>query len=304
MGGAAALFLLALLFDAGWILLCGLLLGGGFWGWRMARDLSERLAALEHKLDGIHETLEALPRTAPPAPPPPSVPIPPSASAAPLPQGEIEELSTRIDELGAGVAALLQRALTDQKALYALITRADTAPQTAAAPQADLPLGDKTTPPATARWPEMVRALDFPQNAADKDGFAALRRYRPHPHVGPVLRAVEDLLTALAQDCIYMDDLPAQAADADLWRRFADGARGEEMATAMRAGDAALRGKLQERMRADPVFKDTVLHFLRSFDRFLSRFIDSAQDADLIALADTRTGRAFALAGAASGAFA
>ena len=56
-------------------------------------------------------------------------------------------------------------------------------------------------------------------------------------------------------------------------------------------------------MKQDPIFRDTAHHFLRRFDRSFAAFEAEADDADISALADTRTARAFMLLGRVAGTF-
>ena len=58
-----------------------------------------------------------------------------------------------------------------------------------------------------------------------------------------------------------------------------------------------------QRMRQDSIFRDTAHHFLRTFDKTLTSVADSLSDADMIAMADTRTSRAFMLLGRVAGMF-
>ena len=77
-------------------------------------------------------------------------------------------------------------------------------------------------------------------------------------------------------------------------------------ATPTYAARAAFRSALTiaaTRMREDTVFRDAVHHFLRAFDRALADFAAGAADAELAALSDTRSGRAFALMGRVAGLF-
>jgi len=56
-------------------------------------------------------------------------------------------------------------------------------------------------------------------------------------------------------------------------------------------------------MRQDPVFRDVAHHFLRRFDRAFAAFERAADDAEIAALAETRTARAFMLLGRVAGTF-
>ena len=54
-------------------------------------------------------------------------------------------------------------------------------------------------------------------------------------------------------------------------------------------------------MKSDTIFRDTALFFQRRFDSVLSEFAAGAGDAELMALAGTRSGRAFMLMARLSG---
>ncbi len=56
-------------------------------------------------------------------------------------------------------------------------------------------------------------------------------------------------------------------------------------------------------MKQDPHFRDSVHHFLRRFDQMFTRFEPEASDAEISALSDTRTARAFMLLGRVAGTF-
>jgi hypothetical protein len=64
-----------------------------------------------------------------------------------------------------------------------------------------------------------------------------------------------------------------------------------------------MAGIATARMGEDTIFRDTAQHFLRLFDRMLDDYCDGAEDEEIALLAETRTGRAFRLLGAAAGNF-
>ncbi len=152
-------------------------------------------------------------------------------------------------------------------------------------------------------WSDLIRALNFPEDEADRDGFEAIKKVLPNRHVAQLLQASEDVLSMLAQEGIYMDDLDTDPANPVLWHRFARGARGETIAEMGSIVDQAALALARGRTRADNVFKDSSLHFLRLFDRFLQEFLDEATDKEVEDLAETRTGRAFQLLARVSGTF-
>jgi hypothetical protein len=163
------------------------------------------------------------------------------------------------------------------------------------------------TPPEDMRAPlsvaDFIRALQFPESPDDKDGFRALRLALEDRDVAKLIRAAQDVLTLLAQDGIYMDDLRPERSRPEVWRRFAAGERGRAIAALGGIRDRSSLALTAGRMREDPVFRDAGHHFLRSFDRTFGAFEKNASDAELADLADTRTARAFMLFGRVTGTF-
>ena len=156
--------------------------------------------------------------------------------------------------------------------------------------------------PPLAR-PDLIKALNFPDDEHDKAGFAALRRALRDRTARRLVQASQDLLTLMSQDGIYTDDLRPDPVPADLWRRFAKGERGKEMDRLGAIRDRDALAVTAARMREDTIFRDTVHHFLRRFDEMLVTFEDQATDTDLLALSETRTARAFMLLARTSGTF-
>ena len=152
-------------------------------------------------------------------------------------------------------------------------------------------------------WIDLVRALNFPEDEKDLEGFAAIRKVLPNRKVAQLLQSSEDVLSMLAQEGIYMDDLTTSEANPDVWHKFARGARGADIADMGTIADQAAIALAKGRARSDHIFKDASLHFMRLFDKFLQEFIDQATDRDIKLLAETRTGRAFQLMARVSGTF-
>ena len=170
--------------------------------------------------------------------------------------------------------------------------------------QTTLPLG---TPAEDMQPPleheDFVRALNFPETAEDKVGFAALRRALKDRSTAQLIQASQDVLTLLSQDGIYMDDLRPDMARPEIWRRFAAGERGRQIAALGGIRDRASLALSAARMKKDPIFRDAAHHFLRTFDRMVSDFAQTASDAEISDLSDTRTARAFMLLGRVAGTF-
>jgi hypothetical protein len=177
-------------------------------------------------------------------------------------------------------------------------------PAAAGEEQPGLALGtpaDALAPPLPLA--DVIRALQFPENPEDAEGFRALRSALEDREVAKLIRAAQDVLTLLSQDGIYMDDLRPDMARPELWRRFAAGERGKGVAAVGGVRDRAALALTASRMREDPVFRDAGHHFLRTFDRLFQQFEHSASDSEIVALAETRTARAFMLFGRVMGVF-
>ncbi len=150
---------------------------------------------------------------------------------------------------------------------------------------------------------DFIRALQFPENADDREGFRALRHALGDRMVAKLIRAAQDVLTLLSQDGIYMDDLTPDRARPEVWRRFAHGERGRSLAGLGGVRDRSCLALTAARMREDTVFRDAGHHFLRTFDKTIAEFEKNASDEDMADMAETRTARAFMLFGRVTGTF-
>lgn len=150
---------------------------------------------------------------------------------------------------------------------------------------------------------DFIRAMNFPDNAEDKEGFRALRRALEDRTMAKLIRAAQDVLNLLSQDGIYMDDLKPDRARPEIWRRFAQGERGREIAALGGIRDRSSLALTAGRMRGDTIFRDAAHHFLRQFDRTFAEFEKNATDQEVAELAETRTARAFMLLGRVTGTF-
>lgn len=236
-------------------------------------------------------------------------------------KAEITELSRRQEELSLALAAQDVERSREKHELAALVATSareitQKVPQTAqrktrkkpVAPAQDeqtaLPLeSPEFLSPDALRWEDLLRALNFPENGEDKAGFEALRKVLPNRAVALLLQAAEDVLSMLAQEGVYMDDLQPLETDPDAWAAFVAGTRGSEVDSVGAVHDEAALALAKGRMKGDTVFRDATLHFLRQFDGFLQEFSTMSEADDIVNLAVTRTGRAFMLMARASGTF-
>ena len=151
--------------------------------------------------------------------------------------------------------------------------------------------------------PDIIRAANFPNNDNDFAAVNAIKQALKNRNMAQLLQAAEDMLNLLAQDGIYMDDLHVAASSAVQWRAFAAGKRGADVASVGAIHDEAALKKTRARSRKDQIYRDTALHFQRKFDVILGDFARHGSDAEILALANTRTGRAFMLMARVSGTF-
>ncbi|MCC5986397.1 MAG: hypothetical protein JJT95_01870 [Pararhodobacter sp.] len=150
---------------------------------------------------------------------------------------------------------------------------------------------------------ELIRALHFPEDEDDTEGFAALRRALGNHATAELIRSAQAVLSGLALEGIYMDQLTPDRTRPEIWRAFALGTRGPAVAALAGVRDRSCLALSAARMRADPEFRDAVHRFLRAFDRCLRAFEPEASDAQIARLAETRSARAFMLLGRVAGVF-
>jgi hypothetical protein len=167
--------------------------------------------------------------------------------------------------------------------------------------QAALPLGAGAE---VAPWDDVRRALEFPRDEADEEGMAALRSALRDPLVAQLLQAAEDVLSILAANGLHMEDMRPAHGDPAAWLAYAEGARGPDAEAVGGVREPGALETAKALLKADPVFRDAALVFLRRWNLLLGRAARAfgASEA-LVALADTRSGRAFMLLARALGAF-
>lgn len=212
--------------------------------------------------------------------------------------------------MGPNVERKIDEIVKAQQRAEQTLTRVVTQPVRMApisAPPEAAPMGEYEDQPALAfaagapapvvSMDDFIVALNFPETADDQEGFEALKRALSDPQAAPLIRASQDVLTLLSQDGIYMDDLTPERTRPEVWRKFAAGERGPAVSGIGGIRDRSSLALSSARMRQDTIFRDSVHHFLRTFDRMLSRRAEGFSDLELAALAETRTARAFMLLG-------
>jgi len=163
---------------------------------------------------------------------------------------------------------------------------------------------DPPRPGAAPLGPDdLIRALDFPRDAGDAQGFDVLRRGLHDPGSAELIRAAQEVLAGLAAEGIELRDLAPDRARPEVWRAFAQGLRGPAVAGLGGVRDRSVLTLTAQRMRAEPAFREAAHRFLRAFDRRLTAFEGQASDAQIVRLAETRGARAFMVLGRVTGMF-
>lgn len=169
--------------------------------------------------------------------------------------------------------------------------------------QPGLALGTPLEEDAPLEVADFLRAIHFPEGPEDTEGFRALRLALADRVSAKLIRAAQDVLTLLAAEGIFMDDLNPDRPRPELWRKFVAGERGRAIAGLGGVRDRSCLALTAQKMREDAVFRDAAHHFLRSFDKAVAAIEPRASDSDLSTLSDTRTARAFMLFGRVTGTF-
>jgi hypothetical protein len=150
---------------------------------------------------------------------------------------------------------------------------------------------------------DFIAALNFPDDAKDKDGFRALRRAMEERKLRNLLESSQAVMSLLTEDGIFMDDLNPDRPVSGAWRKFSEGARGADVASVGGVLDKAVLGIARARMKSDPDFRQQVLQFLQQFDQVLVEYEPRLQNHEITDLANTRTARCFMVMARVSGAF-
>jgi hypothetical protein len=218
---------------------------------------------------------------------------------------EIAEQTLQTQATIANIAERVEQGRMGQARLRNLGAAVIAPPDAPTANPEEPPLALETVDPKSAPLTaaQFIKAINFPDGPEDTQGFAAMRAALANREIAKLIRAAQEVLTLLAQDGIYMDELKHSPAPPDVWRRFAGGLRGREIAALGGVRDRTALTLTMGRLRNDPPFRSAAHNFLRDFDRVFVAFEPKADDSDLALMGTTRTARAFMLLGRVLGMF-
>ena len=150
----------------------------------------------------------------------------------------------------------------------------------------------------------LIRALNLPEDENDIEGFEALNRAMEIEDVRLLLDNSQRILVALADSEIFTDNLKPDLARPEIWRMHATGEKKQVISTLGGIRDLKLLEIVAERLEREDEFFELAQNLVARFQSMLQQLIGSTTDSEIIALANTRTARAFILLGnALSGEF-
>ncbi len=117
------------------------------------------------------------------------------------------------------------------------------------------------------------------------------------------VRMAESVLEVFEQEGIYVEDISLRPATGEVWRAFAEGERGDEVASLEGVRDPSVLALVRARLRNDPQFHDLALRYQKRFIDTLEALSPDTVDADFVTLNKTRGGRLFVILGVLSGVF-
>ncbi len=153
-------------------------------------------------------------------------------------------------------------------------------------------------------WDKLVTAANFPENEQDKATLDALMEVINDKQVADVLQSAEDVLSALADSNLFMEDITPHHAPAEKWRGYILEGDRRDLIDLGGVRDPHAIEEATNALQDRDGFESTTLTFLDRYESLLERlFQESSSNKLAVELADTRTGRAYMLLGRVTGRF-
>ena len=153
-------------------------------------------------------------------------------------------------------------------------------------------------------WDKLVTAANFPENEQDKATLDALMEVINDKQVADVLQSAEDVLSALADSNLFMEDITPHHAPAEKWRGYILEGDRRDLIDLGGVRDPHAIEEASNALQDRAGFESTALTFLDRYESLLERlFQESSSNKLAVELADTRTGRAYMLLARVTGRF-
>lgn len=140
-------------------------------------------------------------------------------------------------------------------------------------------------------WTKFTRAANFPESEDDIETLDALYDVLTDPEAASLLQCAEDTLASLADIDLYMEDFGPKLMPASVWKSHLDGSGGD----ALEGIDAPVeQSRIRAKLGSDKGFETLAAKFMDRYEDMGRRLLAESEDEALIVdLSNTRTGRAY-----------
>ncbi|MDD2869120.1 hypothetical protein [Neomegalonema sp.] len=151
-------------------------------------------------------------------------------------------------------------------------------------------------------WEKVALGLNFPVSEEDADAEEALYEVSIDHQIGALIQASEDMLAALVDLRLYMEDHAPRIAPPEVWRSWLDGRASVDSPPVIEIGPEEALSRVRDLIDRDPAVERLAVSFAGRFEDLIRRALDESPDSGVVTrLADTRTGRAYAMVACAGG---
>ncbi|WP_018632133.1 hypothetical protein [Neomegalonema perideroedes] len=156
--------------------------------------------------------------------------------------------------------------------------------------------------PKPLDWEKVALGLNFPVSEEDAEAEEALYEVSIDHQIGALIQASEDMLAALVDLRLYMEDHAPRIAPPEVWRAWLDGRVSVDAPPVIEIGPEEALSRVRGLIDRDPAVERLAVSFAGRFEDLVRRALDESPDSDIVTrLADTRTGRAYAMVACAGG---
>ena len=143
----------------------------------------------------------------------------------------------------------------------------------------------------------LIRALSFADHEDDAEGFEAIDRAMDNEATAKLLDASQDVLHRLSALDIFVDNLPLDIAQHEVWRLHAANASKSEIATLGAITETDVLERVANLLEQDEQFRESAQNLVDQVNDQMMDIIGDADADQVAAFANSRTIRAFILLG-------